>query len=207
MLIGISGALALGAMSPGPSFVLVSRTAITNSRLNGLAAALGMGLGGAVLATLAVAGLSALLLEVGWLYFVLKAAGGLYLIYLGIRIWRGASGAVTTAEASRIAGRSLVRSFLLALVTQISNPKAIVVYGSIFMALLPASPPFWLLAVLPPVAFAIETLWYTVVAVAFSATRPRTFFLGFRGWVDRAAGALMGMLGARLILESVKSRF
>jgi len=67
VLIGISGALALGAMSPGPSFVLVSRTAITNSRLNGLAAALGMGLGGAVLATLTVAGLSALLLEVGWL--------------------------------------------------------------------------------------------------------------------------------------------
>jgi len=46
ILFGILGALLIGAISPGPSFVLVSRIAITASRLDGFAAALGMGLGG-----------------------------------------------------------------------------------------------------------------------------------------------------------------
>lgn len=45
-LVGILGALLVGAISPGPSFVLVSRIAVKMSRKDGLAAALGMGIGG-----------------------------------------------------------------------------------------------------------------------------------------------------------------
>ena len=56
-----------------------------------VAAALGMGLGGALFGTLALAGLSALLLQVEWLYMTLKLIGGAYLVYLGIRMWRSAS--------------------------------------------------------------------------------------------------------------------
>lgn len=48
VLFTILGTLLIGAASPGPSFVLVSRIAVTDSRLNGLTAALGMGLGGAL---------------------------------------------------------------------------------------------------------------------------------------------------------------
>jgi threonine/homoserine/homoserine lactone efflux protein len=40
------GAILLGAISPGPSFVLVARTAVAVSRRDALATALGMGAGG-----------------------------------------------------------------------------------------------------------------------------------------------------------------
>ena len=42
----IAGAITLGAMSPGPSFVLVARTSVARSRADGLAMALAMGVGG-----------------------------------------------------------------------------------------------------------------------------------------------------------------
>ena len=90
ILFGIAAAIAIGAMSPGPSFVLVSRISTANTRLHGLAAAVGMGLGGALFALLALAGLIALLERVEWLYLVLKVVGGIYLVYLGVMIWRGA---------------------------------------------------------------------------------------------------------------------
>ena len=45
-LLSILGTIAVGAMSPGPSFVLVVRTSAAVSRRDGLAAALGMGIGG-----------------------------------------------------------------------------------------------------------------------------------------------------------------
>ncbi|MGE0240168.1 MAG: LysE family translocator [Parvibaculaceae bacterium] len=90
ILAAILGAVLIGAISPGPSFVMVLRTAIALSRRDGLAAALGMGLGGALFGTLALVGLTALLAQVEWLYMVLKLAGGAYLIHLAIRIWRGA---------------------------------------------------------------------------------------------------------------------
>ncbi|MGO6906141.1 LysE family transporter, partial [Rhizobium ruizarguesonis] len=67
IFISIVAALAVGAMSPGPSFVVVSRIAISRSRLDGLAAAFGMGAGGVVFAVLALAGLTALLSQFEWL--------------------------------------------------------------------------------------------------------------------------------------------
>ena len=59
-LFAIAGALTLGAMSPGPSFVMVARTAVARSRANGLAAALGMGVGGLIYAVASLLGLQAL---------------------------------------------------------------------------------------------------------------------------------------------------
>ena len=82
-LLSILGTIAVGAMSPGPSFVLVVRTSAALSRRDGLAAALGMGIGGLSFALLALAGLQALLMQVSWLYLILKLAGAAYLIYLG----------------------------------------------------------------------------------------------------------------------------
>lgn len=205
-LLGILGALLIGAISPGPSFVLVSRIAVTRSRIDGLAAAVGMGLGGAIFGALALAGLSAILLQVGWLDVVLKMVGGAYLIYLGLRIWRGAADPIVVPEAAAVRSQSRIGSLSFALITQLSNPKTAVVYGSIFAALLPASPPSWLLMALPPLIFVIETAWYAVVAVAFSADGSRSLYLRSKTWIDRSAGAVLGLLGARLMVEGVKSR-
>jgi threonine/homoserine/homoserine lactone efflux protein len=149
-LAAILGALLIGAISPGPSFVLVARISIARSRRDGLAAALAMGVGGVILGGLALLGLRTLLRQAGWLYLGLEAAGGLYLLYLGIRLWRSASEAIAVEGAGERAAAQPRRSFAIALATQLSNPKAAVIYGSIFAALLPAQPPLWMCLALPP---------------------------------------------------------
>ncbi|WP_448190033.1 LysE family translocator [Azospirillum sp. sgz301742] len=202
-LLSILGALTVGAVSPGPSFVLVARTSIALSRRDGLAAALGMGVGGVVFCALALLGLHAVLASVPWLYAGLKLFGGLYLAYLGVRIWQGARQPIVVPDGAEGGARGVGRSFGFALATQLSNPKTAVVYASIFAALLPADPPLWVSAVLPPAIFAIEAGWYALVAVAFSAGRPRAAYLRSKIWIDRAAGAVMGALGVRLVVEAV----
>ena len=199
----IVAAVFIGAVSPGPSFVLVSRIAVSRSRKAGLAAALGMGVGSVTFATLTLFGLSALLMQVEWLYLTLKVAGGLYLIYIGIRIWRGAAHDVAIDGPATPSGGSIRRNFWFALGTQLSNPKTAIFYGSIFAALLPAQPVAWLIFALPPAVFAIEVGWYTVVTIAFSSNRPRALYLGAKLWIDRVAGAVMGALGARLVTEGL----
>jgi threonine/homoserine/homoserine lactone efflux protein len=203
VLLGIMIAIGIGAMSPGPSFVLVSRISVGNSRLHGLAAAIGMGLGGAFFAILALAGLVALLEKVEWLYLVLKCAGGLYLIYLGIAIWRGAREPIELASANGRGPLSVPRALVLGLVTQVSNPKTAVVYASIFAALMPQEPPLALVLSLPPLILLIEAGWYAAVAIAFSAPRSQRAYLNGKLWVDRLAGAVIGALGLRLIGESL----
>ena len=203
-LFAILGALLIGVVSPGPSFVLVARTAIAVSRRDGLAAAVGMGLGGVVFGTLALVGLAAILAQVAWLYLGLKLLGGLYLIYLGVRIWGAASAPIVVPKTATGAAAGPGRSFVLGLATQVSNPKTAIVYASVFAALLPPSVPGWIYIVLPLLIFAIETTWYAIVALAFSADRPRAAYLRSKLWIDRLAGAVMGLLGLRLIAETVR---
>jgi threonine/homoserine/homoserine lactone efflux protein len=200
----ILGALLIGVVSPGPSFVLVARTAIAVSRRDGLAAAVGMGLGGVMFGTLALLGLAAILAQVEWLHLGLRLLGGLYLVYLGIAIWRGASAPIVVPKTATGSTAGLGKSFVLGLTTQISNPKAAVIYGSVFAALLPRSVPGWIYVVLPLLIFTIETGWYAIVALAFSADRPRAAYLRSKVWIDRIAGAVMGVLGGRLIAEAVR---
>lgn len=205
-LLGIAGAMAVGAMSPGPSFVMVARTAVA-SRGDGLAAALGMGAGGLVFAIAAMAGLQAAFLAVPGLYLAIKGFGGAYLIYLGIRIWRGARQPLDVAQdagtSPRQQGRG-GRTFLLGLATQVSNPKTAVVYASIFAAFLPREVPLVLALAVPAVIFCIETGWYTIVALALSSAAPRSAYLRYKTWIDRAAGGVMGLLGLRLVWSAVR---
>jgi threonine/homoserine/homoserine lactone efflux protein len=200
-LLAILGALFLGAMSPGPSFVFVVRTAVARSRRDGLAAAVGMGVGAMTFGALALLGLRTLMTEAAWLYLALKIAGGLYLIYVAVMLWRGAGHALEMGEAGHAAARPW-NSFGMALATQMSNPKIVAWFGAVFASLVPEHPPLWLDLALPPLIFCQETFWYALVALAFSSPRPRALYLRAKTWIDRAAGVVMGVLGARLILES-----
>jgi threonine/homoserine/homoserine lactone efflux protein len=206
VLFAIIATLLVGVVSPGPSFLLVSRISVVQSRAHGLAAAVGMGLGGTVFASLALLGLAALLSQIVWLDAILKLAGGAYLIWLGIRIWQGAREPLPSVDTVSAQKRTLLRSAAFGLLTQLSNPKTAVFYASVFAAMLPASPPVSLLIALPPLVFAVETAWYAIVALSLSAAYPRKLYLRAKPWADRLAGTLMGLLGLRLILDAVGGR-
>src|SRR5262245_27681172 len=177
-ILGISAALAVGAASPGPSFLVVARLAVSSSRGDGLYAALGMGLGGLIFACLSLLGLHGLLLAVPSLHVVLKALGGLYLVYLGVRIWRGATRPLIGSDVgARSALQPATRSFALGLATQISNPKTAVVYASVFAAFLPETSTFAFNLCAAGLVFLIEAGWYAFVAVGLSSERPRCIYL------------------------------
>lgn len=198
-LISMTVAFTLGAMLPGPSFLLVARTALAVSRPAGMAAALGMGVGGVIFALIAMLGLLALLAAVPVLYGVLKVAGGLYLLYLGWRIIRGATQPLAVDQQdSKTSGRPW-RIFTIALMTQLSNPKTALAYAGIFASLLPANAPLTVSLFLPLLVFVIEFGWYALVALMLSSPAPRARYLAGKKWIDRTSGSLMGLLGLRLL--------
>src|SRR3954470_5278786 len=129
--LSIGAALSVGAMSPGPSFVMVARTSLAGTRADGVAAALGMGVGGVIFATAALLGLQAVLAAVPMLYAALKVGGGAYLMFLAYRIWCGARDPLQLDTVT-----SVRRPFTLGLLTQLTNPKTAVVYASVFASLL-----------------------------------------------------------------------
>lgn len=197
-------ALWLGAMIPGPSFVLVARNAIGLSRSDGLATALGMGAGGIFFSGIALAGLYTLLQTVEWLCIGLKIAGGVYLIFVASKIWRDADRSITVDGMLSMRSDSARKAFWMGLTTQLSNPKTAIWYGSIFAALLPQHPPVWCYFTLPPLVFSVECGWYSIVALCFSSPGPREMYLHAKKWVDRIAAGAISVLSLRLILTASK---
>jgi threonine/homoserine/homoserine lactone efflux protein len=193
-------ALLAGVVSPGPSFVQVARIAVSRSRADGLAAAVGMGLGALVFAMLALAGLQALLAALPGVFMALTIVGGLYLMWMAFNIWRGARQPLEMGVASDGGSRQTAwKSFRLGLVTQLSNPKIVVVYSSVFAALLPAQFPLPAALLVLAGVLIMETGWYAVVALVLSSTVPRAAYLRSKALVDRVAAGAMGLLGLRLV--------
>ena len=194
----IAMALMLGAMSPGPTFIYVAKNSIAISRKHGLYTALGTGTGAAIFGLLAVMGLQAILLAVPSAYLLLKICGGLYLLFLAYKIVKHAKEPIQTnlAHGQQM---SLRRAFTTGLITQLSNPKIAIVLASIFTALLPKEIPNYFYVVLPILCFFIDAGWCSLVAVALSAEKPRQAYIKFKAVFDRAAGAVMTVLGLKLI--------
>jgi threonine/homoserine/homoserine lactone efflux protein len=193
-------ALLAGVLSPGPSFVMAARTAVARSRGDGLAVSLGLGLGATLIAGLCLAGLQAVLTAVPALYTALKVLGGVYLGWMAWQIWRGAAQPLATTDAAGGADRGrYFTSFRLGLLTQISNPKAAVVYSSVFAALLPAHFPVMASVLVMLGVMVMETGWYAIVVLVLSSPAPRAFYTRAKASVDRVAAGVMGLLALRLV--------
>jgi len=194
----IALALTLGAISPGPAFIYVAKNSIAVSRQHGLFTALGTGTGAALFGFLAVIGLQAVLLAVPSAYFALKICGGLYLLWLAYKIIKHAKDPIEQTAASTQV-MSLSYAYRLGLITQLSNPKIAIILASVFTALLPKEIPTYYYFVLPILCFFIDAGWYSLVAVALSAEKPRRVYLKFKKVFDRVAGGVMTLLGLKLI--------
>jgi len=191
----------LAVMSPGQSFLLVSRTALSAGRGAAFASAAGMAAGIAPWAIAAMLGLALLFAQAQWLYALIKIVGGAYLIYLAIMVWRHAPEPIAVAPQQASARTALMPAFRDAFLTQITNPKVGVFFGSIFVTVLPPEAPLWLNAAIFALVFFNELVWYALVAVLFSSGGPRTAYLRLKPWVDRAMAGLLALIGARLIID------
>ncbi|AVZ00157.1 threonine transporter [Lelliottia sp. WB101] len=198
-LSAIGVAILFGAMSPGISFLLVARTAMSSSRRVALSVAAGLGFGALIFAVIALAGLHTLLTLVPSLYTGLKVAGGCYLLWLALKILRRPSNRVIASTA--IDEVSASKAFLTGVLTQISNPHTALVFASIFSAALSKNIQPAMYIILPLMAFVIDVLWYAIVACLLSSDGPRLAYIKYRKFIDKLSGGVMAFLGLRLLLK------
>jgi len=203
MLGGVAVVNLLGAASPGPAFVTVTRISVAESRGTALGAGLGVVTGSLAWATAATLGVGALLVSVAAVFTLLKLAGGAYLVWLGVQAWRHAGAPPPSETGVAVAARMTpLRAWRLGLATNLSNPKVIVFFGSIFVALFAPDTPLWVrFAALGTVA-CTEALWYSLVVLVFSAPPIQAGYRAARRWVERVTGTVMIVFGTRLLLTA-----
>jgi len=198
-LSAIGVAILFGAMSPGVSFLLVARTAMSSSRRAALSVAAGMGFGALIFAAIALAGLHTLLTLVPSLYTGLKVAGGCYLLWLALKMFRRPANRLNDPASTEEISAS--KAFLTGVFTQISNPHTALVFASIFSAALSKNIQPVMYIILPLMAFVIDVLWYAGVACLLSTNWPRLTYIKYRKLIDKLSGGVMAFLGLRLLLK------
>ena len=201
VLLPVFGVFIPALLLPGPDFVAVVRSSLTRGARGGLLTTLGVSTGLGLYATLSLLGLSAVLVEYQWLTWTVRAAGGAYLIYLGIRLLRARPAAFDDDVArGPVRGNALVFGFLVTL----TNPKAIVLFASVFATAVTASTPGWLMALMIALVVASALAWYATVSLFMSSAPVMRRFVRARHWIERAAGASFVLIGGRILADAGK---
>jgi threonine/homoserine/homoserine lactone efflux protein len=126
-LLYLAAALGL-SLTPGPNSLLVLTHGALHGHRKTLFTVAGGALGFVALIALSMLGIGALLKASAGALTVLKLLGGVYLIWLGIQLWR-APAIHLRADASRADTRG-AELFRQGLLTALSNPKALLFYGA-----------------------------------------------------------------------------
>lgn len=191
-------------MLPGPDFIAVVRSSMTRGTAAGLMTTLGVTLGLGMYASLSLLGLSAVLAEYQWLAWSVRVLGGCYLIYLGIRLFLASRGKPQeiviqeSAEAGRPRGNPLLFGFLVTL----TNPKAIVLFASVFAPAVSAGTPLWFMGLMVALVMASALVWYSIVSLFMSSGPVMRRFRNAQHWIERLAGVCFVAIGGRILADA-----
>jgi threonine efflux protein len=184
---------------PGPDFVGVVRSSLTRGTTAGLLTTLGVTIGLGMYATLSLLGLSAVLVKYQWLTWAVRVLGGAYLVYLGIRLLRAKPAKMEDAAAQ---GPLRGNAFLFGFFVTLTNPKAVVLFTSVFATAVTASTPHWLMALMIAITMASSLVWYSIVSLFMSSGPVMRRFQNARHWIERVAGASFILIGGRIIADA-----
>ena len=127
--------------SPGPATLAIADTSISLGRRHGLALASGITLGSIIWSVAAALGLGALMASHVWAFEVLRYIGAIYLLFLAVKSAKSALKPSTVFKAEPVC-LNLKQAFAKGLALHLTNPKAILFFGSLYAIGLPhgASP-------------------------------------------------------------------
>lgn len=196
--LAFAGLVLLAVVSPGPAVLMSARTGLAEGFRTGSMLALGIATGAVFWALAAMFGLHLIFDAAPWLLWALKIGGAGYLLWMAWHLWRDAR-TPFIAEDARPVPRSAFAAYRLGLWTNLSNPKAVVIYSSIFLGTVSAGTPLWVLACLLLLILVAETAWNSLVARIFSLDRTRATYISLKTVIDRCFGAALALLGAKIV--------
>lgn len=210
-LLAFLGIATIVVITPGADTMLIVRNVLMRGRGAGLYTTAGICAGLSCHATLAILGLSAILVRSAELYQGVKLLGAAYLCYLGARsLWAvlrnppgdpasHATAALIPDDGPAISPwRSIREGFL----SNILNPKPAI----FFLAFLPqfvnpGDPVRAKLLLLAAIHFAISVVWLVLLTTFVGWLRAWLLRPAIRRGLEAISGAILVALGVRLALE------
>jgi len=204
-LVFLTAGIMLNIM-PGPDTMFIVGQSLAQGRRAGVFSVLGISTGAMVHTTAAAFGLSALLISSAFVFGMVKWAGAIYLVYLGIGMFRQPPARLQERPGAG-APSGLWSVYRQGVLTDLLNPKVALFYMAFlpqFVAADRASSP-WPFLFLGSVFVCTGTLWCLFLAVAAS-TASRAFRKTSRSLTitRRMTGLIFVGLGIRLAVQQAR---
>ena len=199
--LALIGAMFLLAASPGPGvFATISR-AIASGFVNASLLVVGIVVGDIIFLLLVIYGLNFISQVLGEFFILVKYIGGIYLIYIGYKIWTSMVSPYEIVGNNELSWKT---NFFSGLLITLSNPKVIIFY----LGFLPAFMNLKILTIIDIVIASIIisiTVASVLLSYAYMATRARKL-LKSQSSIDKlnkTSGGVMISAGSLLILKSL----
>ncbi len=202
VLIWIAWILTIG--SPGPATLSIASCAMAHGRRTAFWLSLGILIGGAGWGIAAAAGMGALMLTNAWLFEVIRYFGAIYLLYLAYKSFRNAMSekAITMPSVQDPDVRSL---FYRGILINLSNPKAILGWGSVYALLVPASASVWEIAYVFGALYSGSILIFIGYAMLFSNSRFVQIYQASRRNFELGFSLFFGVASLKLLTTKLSS--
>lgn len=196
-------AYVVAAGSPGPSTMAIMSTAMRQGRAAALGLSAGIVTGSVFWGLLAATGLSAVLARYAEALFVMKIAGGAYLLYLAVKSARSAlrpDGEATAPEAGERAA-DLPALYRRGLLLHLTNPKSVLAWIALMTLGLGPGATWQTVAVILAGCAILAVTIFCGYAVVFSTTPMVKAYRRTRRWIEGVLAAFFGVAGLRLLLS------
>lgn len=197
-LMVLSFVCAMGAISPGPSLVVVLRNTISGGRLQGVMTGIGHGIGLSIYAFIAVMGLSSIILSNENYFQTIQFTGALVLIWLAYNMMiHKPSKSSEDHEGS--GGRGFIEGFMIAFF----NPKILIFFVAIFSQFIETGTSITDRLIIAIMAGIIDATWYVFVALILAGTSLIEKIRMNGVVIDRLIGLILLVIAILLIVKTI----
>ncbi|WP_160243297.1 LysE family transporter [Acinetobacter indicus] len=180
-------------LSPGPDIILIAKSSASTTRRNTIHIIAGISLGIVLWVVLTLLGFTVLVEQFPWIQQVLMLIGGLFLAKMGWAMLSGGlrslkqSSALEDVQAQSSAQKNY---FLLGLFTNLSNPKTLIYFSSVFSLAFSSSASDYLKAQLAVIIPLQTFLTFVLLMLLLSQPKIKAVYQRSGSYIDILSGAL-----------------
>ena len=188
----------LGAMSPGPSMVVVINNAVFKNRYHGILTSLGHGFGIGLYALFAVIGIAVIIKTNLFIFNTIKSLSIIFLIYLGFKSILTSDHQLDFDEKNH---KGSMTSFFQGLSISLLNPKIFVWFLAIYSQFMSIKNDIVFNTYLILTAGIVDTIWYITLTYLVTSVMAINFIKVKSKLLKKFIGYIFIMVGLLLILE------
>jgi threonine/homoserine/homoserine lactone efflux protein len=195
----------IAVASPGPAVLAIAGTSMRAGRRTGLVFASGVTTGSLAWSIGAAAGLSAVMLANAWLIEAIRWFGVGYLLFLA---FKSARAAITPGDDAMPQGLALTpgrRAYARGLALHLTNPKAILFFGSLYSFGVPIDASVSDLAMIVVLVGFQSAIVLHGYALLFSNPVVVRGYLKLRRWFEGAFALAFGYAGVRILTAKLQT--